>query len=411
MGLQKPIENALTDEQSKVLAQLSSMKNVFSLKLPKRTSIDPSKQISTFDYTRKLTEATLGIATMDIFLKMFLDRLFDPNNDKLERIILKAIAKSLNDSGKKLSDSQTNQQWLLENCLGPLNAVFRIAKAQIVKQILTLIFGPKEKMSSDPVQQTRFLESAVCSSDMFSVSNPTSDSDGDLEYNKVELRKRLEKGEMIFVISCQDVKIKLPETILAQADNIIANNSNPDKPKINPSVLFEQTSNHVTSETQRINAPENANAVRKSFMQILVEKIINLITIAMEPHIGGVFSQMNQSPNGNQGFSYASMTPSPCEIRSLCVANDEEFKSKTSFMSAMMNGVYAFLLSVLIQRLIKELKAMIKKYIIQKAQDRLRRKLTKRKFGNDIALQKVEKAAKFAEATKKFDDIFKFGET
>jgi len=80
-------------------------------------------------------------------------------------------------------------------------------------------------------------------------------------------------------------------------------------------------------------------------------------------------------------------------------------------MSAMMNGVYAFLLSVLIQRLIKELKAMIKKYIIQKAQDRLRRKLTKRKFGNDIALQKVEKAAKFAEATKKFDDIFKFGET
>ena len=71
MGLQKPIENALTDEQSKVLAQLSSMKNVFSLKLPKRTSIDASKQISTFDYTRKITEATLGIATMDIFLKMF----------------------------------------------------------------------------------------------------------------------------------------------------------------------------------------------------------------------------------------------------------------------------------------------------------------------------------------------------
>lgn len=411
MAIQKPIENALTDEQAKVLAQLSSIKNVFSLKLPKKTSVDASKQVSTFDYTRKITEATLGVAFMDLFLKSFLDKLFDPNNDKLERIILTSIAKSLDKSNRRLSESQTNKEWLLENCLSPLNATFRVAKAQIVKQIITMIFGPKEKMSDDPVQQSKFLDLAVCSSDMFSLSNPTSDTDGDFEYNKVELRKRLEKGEVKFVISCQDVKIKLPESILAQADNIVANNSNPDKPKINPSVLFEQTSNHVTSETQRINAPENANSVRKGFLQILVEKVINLISIAIEPHMGDVFARMNQSPNGETNFSYANLTPTTCEIRSLCVGNDAEFQTKTSFMSALMNGIYAFLLSVMLQRLIKELKTLIKKYIVQKAKDRIRRKLAKKKFSNDVVLQKAEKAEKFAQATEKLNDIFKFGDT
>jgi hypothetical protein len=245
MALQKPIENPLSDEQAQVLAQLASIKNLFSVKKRNKPSFDSSNQISTFDYTKKITEATLGAAAMDLFLKSFLDKLFDPNNDRLEKIILKSIAKSLDASGKKLSESQSNKDWLLENALAPLNAVFRVVKAEIVKQLLTLIFGPKEKMSSNPSRQSVLLDSAVCSSDMFSLSNPVSDSMGDFEYNKVELRKRLEKGEMVFVISCQDVKIKLPESILAQADNIIENNSNPNKPKINPAVLFEQTSSHV----------------------------------------------------------------------------------------------------------------------------------------------------------------------
>ncbi len=45
----------------------------------------------------------------------------------------------------------------------------------------------EEKMSKDPAQQSYLLDAAICSSDMFSMSNPTSESDGDFEFNKVEL--------------------------------------------------------------------------------------------------------------------------------------------------------------------------------------------------------------------------------
>lgn len=410
MGFQKPVENALTEEQEQLLSQLSSIKNTFSLKLKKPKFLEPSQQISTFDYTKKITESTLGSATMDIFLKSFIDKIFNPNNDKLERIVLKSIAKSLDKNGKKISSTHTNQEWLLTNALPPLNAVFRVAKAQMAKQIITMIFGPKEQMSNDPIQQTILLNASVCSSDMFSVSNPTSDSDGDFEFNKVELKKRLEKGEVIFTISCQDVKISLSQAVLNQADDVIANNSNPSKPKINPAILFEQVNNHVTSETQRINSQENANAVKKSFLQILVEKIINLLTVAVEPYLGNVFSQINSGPNGNIGVSSFDLVPSPCDVRTMCVGSDAEFQKKTSFISAMMNALYAYLLSVIIQRLIKELKNLIKKFIVQKTQDRIRRKLAKRKFISDENLQKLEKAKKFAEATKSLNDIFKFNE-
>jgi hypothetical protein len=410
MGFQKPTENELTEEQGKLLSQLTTIKSSFSLKLKRPKSLDVSQQISTFDYTKKLTESTLGAAAMDLFLKSFLDKLFDPNNDKLERMILRSMAKYLDKNDKKISPTQSNKDWLLDHALAPLNATFRVAKAAIVKKIITMIFGPKEKMDKDPVLQSYYLDAAICSSDMFSVSNPVSDSDGDFEFNKVELKKRLEKGEILFVISCQDVKIKLPETILNQADDVIANNSNPSKPKINPAIMFEQVNNTVTAEAQRINSPENSNSVRKSFMQILIEKIINLTTVAIQPYLPGIVNIVNSGPNGNLGVTANDFSPSPCDIRTMCVGDDVNFKKKSAFLDAMMNSIYAYLLSVIIQRLIKELKILIKKYILQKAQDRIKRKLAKRKFLSDESLQKLEKAEKFAEATKKLNGIFKFGE-
>ena len=411
MGFQKPIENILTDEQEKLLAQLSSIKNSFSLKIKKPKFLENSQQISTFDYTRKIAESTLGSASMDLFLKSFLDKLFDPNSNKLEKIILKSFAKSLDAKGKKISQTQTNQEWLLQHALVPLNAVFRAAKAEIVKKIITMVFGPKEKMSNDPVQQTILLNSAICSSDMFSVSNPVNDFDGDFEFNKVELKKRLEKGEVIFIISCQEVKIKLPETITNQADDVISNNSNPNKPKINPAIMFEQVNNTVTAETQRINAQENANSVRKSFAQIMVEKVINLLPIALGPYLPGIISTINDVSGNDIGLTPEELTPSPCEIRTMCTGDEVAFKQKTSFVSALMNGIYAYLLSVIIQRLIKELKKLIKNYIVQKSKDAIRRKIAKRQFISDESLQKLEKAQKFNAAVQQLSSIFKYDET
>ena len=100
MGFQKPTENELTEEQGKLLSQLTTIKSSFSLKLKRPKSLDVSQQISTFDYTKKLTESTLGAAAMDLFLKSFLDKLFDPNNDKLERMILRSMAIYLDKNDK-----------------------------------------------------------------------------------------------------------------------------------------------------------------------------------------------------------------------------------------------------------------------------------------------------------------------
>lgn len=506
MGFNKPIENKLTVGQKSVLAKLTAIRNfqLDSNNSKLRSLLDsnppPEEQVSVFDYLKKIIESILGTAALDLYLKTFLDKMFDPNNDKLERMVIKSMAKSLDENGVNLASSngalsavqagfsdlatlqansagsnattvssvansafatninnstvaggslssvsssinnlgsaggtstggvtafgnsalasnlsstgqtsgQTNEEWLIQHVLPLLNAAFRIVKAEIVKQIIAMMFGPKEKMSNDPVQQSYLLNAAVCSSDMFSMSNPTSESDGDFEFNKVELKKRLEKGEMIFTISCQDVKIKLSESILNQADYVIANNLNPNKPKINPAIMFEQLNNVVTAEAQRINSPENSNAVRKSFIQIVVEKVLNLLTVAIEPYTKVIFGAAAAS-TGNPNVTSATFIPSPCDIRTMCDGGEsEEFKRKTAFAKTMMNAMLAYLLAVMLQRLIKEIKKIIKNFILKKSQEAIKRKMAKKTFVSDEQLQKLEKAKKFAEAMTQLNDIFKF---
>lgn len=510
MGFQKPIESKLTASQQSVLAKLVAIRNFqlnssnSKLRSLLNSNPPPEEQVSVFDYLKKMIESILGTAALDLYLKTFLDKMFDPNNDKLERMVIKSMAKSLDENGVNLASSngalsaiqagfqdlatlqtnsvgsnaatvssvansafatnlnnstvpggslnsiassinnlgsagssstgsvtpfgssalvsnltssgqtssgQTNEEWLLQHVLPPLNAAFRIVKAEIVKQIIAMTFGPKEKMSNDPVQQSYLLNAAICSSDMFSMSNPTSESDGDFEFNKVELKKRLEKGEMIFVISCQDVKIKLPETILNQADYVIANNSNPNKPVINPAIMFEQINNVVTAEAQRINSPENANAIRKSFIQIMVEKVLNLLTVAIEPYTKVIFGAAATS-TGNPNITSATFIPSPCDIRTMCDGGEnEEFKKKTAFAKTMMNAMLSYLLSIMLNRLIKEVKKIIKNFILKKSQEAIKRKMAKKTFVSDEQLQKAEKAKKFAEAMKQLNDIFKFNQS
>jgi len=447
MGFQKPIENKLTPSQKRVLAKLTAIRNfqLDPIKFKGLSLLDfnpsPNEQISSFDYLKKIIESVLGSVALDLYLKTFLDKLFDPNNTKLEMMVIKAMAKTLDANGVNISKTngagsaiqngfaslsslqnasipsigntntgtETNQEWLIKHVLPVLNAAFRIVKAEIVKQIITMVFGPKEKMSNDPVQQNYLLNAAVCSSGMFSMSNPTSESDGDFEFNKVELKKRLEKGEIVFTISCQDVKITLSETILNQANDIIANNANPSKPKINPAILFEQVNNHVTAEAQRINSPENANAIRKSFIEIMVEKVLNLVTVAIEPYtkiIFGAAAKTFQNPNA----TYEAFILSPCEIRTMCSGgdDDENFQKKTTFNKSLMNAMLAYLLSIILENLTKEIKKIIKNYVLKKSQDAIKRKLAKKTFVSDEQLQKAEKAKKFAEANAQLSDIFKF---
>jgi hypothetical protein len=414
MAFQTPIGVPLTETQEQVLAQLGSLKGFLSLPDKNNKFLDKERQISTFDYLLRLTEATIGAAFIDVMFREFITKLFDPNNDRLERFIVKSIAKSLDKDNKKISNSQSNEDWLNQNVLPGLRVTFLVAKALIAKQIITMIFGPKTKMSNNPVQQNVLLDYASCADAMFSVSNDTSETEGDIEFNVVELKKRLEKGEVIFTISCQDVKVKLPENIDDVFDGVIKNNQNASRPPINPVVFFDTVGNHVSNETQRINSPSNSNSVKKSFLQILVEKIINLITPSIEPHLGAAFLKINSGPNGNLGVTPQSVLSNPCEIRDLCGSNEAQFQKKSVFMSTIMNLMFAMVCSIMLRQLIKQIKKLIANALAKKAKAKLQRKLEKQKQRAEIldSAQDVTNAAKKSSAALRIlDDIFNFDKT
>ena len=112
MGFQKPIENKLTPSQKRVLAKLNAIRNfqLDSVNLRVLSLLDfnppPAEQVSLFDYLKQIIASALGAASLDLYLKTFLDKLFDPSNNKLETMIIKALAKTLDANGVNLS--QTN---------------------------------------------------------------------------------------------------------------------------------------------------------------------------------------------------------------------------------------------------------------------------------------------------------------
>lgn len=416
MAFQTPVGVPLTDTQENLLSQLSSLKGFLAIPEKKHRNIDKERQISTFDYLLRLTESTIGAAFVDVMLKTFISKLFDPNSNKLETFVVKSLAKSLDANGKRISNSESNLSWLQTNVQPGLHVTFLVAKAVIAKQIITMVFGPKDKMpvknsSQDP---DKLLNYATCSNSMFSVSNETSETDGDMEFNTVELKKRLEKGQVIFTISCQDVKISLPSNIDDTFDQVINNNSNPSKPPANPAIFFDVISNHVGTETQRINSPTNNNAVKKGFLQILVEKIINLITPTLEPHLAGSFAKINSGPNGNLGITSADILSNPCEIGDLCGTDEAEFNKKSAFTSSMSNLIFAMVCSIMLQKLIKEIKKLIANALAKRAKNKLQRKLTKQRQRLEI-LDNAQDAAsavqKSGAALATLNDIFNFDKT
>jgi|ERR1035437_1904162 hypothetical protein len=408
MAFQKPTSNQLTDQQSKALASLSSINGIFDFK--PHVKLSPDKQISVFDYLKRVTKATIGPAAFENFLLLFLNKLFDSQSDKLERIIISSIAKKLDSENKHISNSQTNQVWLTQNVLPGLHTSFQVSKAIIVKQIVTMMFGPKTKMapSNQPAKQDAMLQAAVCSSGMFSTAVSSSpDDNGDVEYNTVKLKERLTAGQMIFTVSCQDIKVSLPDNILNQADQIIQNNSASAKPPINPAIIFTQIQSFINTEVQRINSQENSNAVSKGFFEILIQQLLSLITVVIQPYMSGIMTTINNGPNGHLMTAYE-LNPSPCDIKTAATTQDPSFKQKSFFASALMNGIYAFLLSTILDYLIKELKKLIKKFIAKMAQDRAKREALKKSMAYNNALSGLDNAQKSAEAAQPIIDIAKF---
>jgi len=435
MAFKNPVVSPLTQTQEKLLGQLGSLKNILTLPTKKNLNLPEEKQVSTFDYLLRIAEATIGAAFIDIILKRFIDEIFNTQSDKLEKMILKGIAKSLDAQGKKISNNPniSNEQWLNANVAGMLHALFEIVKALIVKQIIAMIFGPKQKMSHDtlgrtdvpidpnPPSQDVILNDVVAADSMFSLSNADSNQFGDQEFNVVQLKERLEKGEMIFTISCQDIKIKLPVDFDQQVDAIINNvittvttpgqSVGPGSGQVpNPSAAFDYIINHVGNETQRINVPENSNAIRKSFLQILVEQIINTIIIAISPYLVDVVNKIN-TENPTLNLTIIGLLSSPAELKNLYKSDESQFNLKSTFISALTNAMYALLISMILKALIKEVKKLIKNAIAKKAATRLQSKfkrLSAIRNSLNQGLEAADKAKRAAEALRQFDDIFNY---
>ncbi len=219
---------------------------------------------------------------------------------------------------------------------------------------------------------------------MFSVSNVKSNEYGDQEYNTIKLRDQLQKGQIVYTISCQDVKVSLPANFDTEMDKSIKNTIDgvtkglPNPP--NPSFMFDFIRNHIGNETQRINNPENNNSSRKSFLQIMIENIINLMAVTLKQYLVKFFTDLPgliSNPIEKAGAQIiandiAALLSSPSELQGLI--NDPNFLKKSKFVSKLINGMMAMLIATLFQALLKEVTKIIKNAAAKKAANALKSK-------------------------------------
>lgn len=282
----------------------------------------------------------------------------------------------------------TNEEYLTKYLL----PVLSIGKTLLMKQLITMMFGPKEKMSNDTKTQDLLVNSVACSEKMFSVSNdPISDSE--LEYNRVKLKEQLTDGKIELTISCQKLTISLPENYIEDfglQDNTVtggSSNSNPAN-----SVLL--LSNYIQSEVQRQNTEDNSNAVKKSFIQIFVEQLLSIIStsLAVSPEMSEIMDLINsdlQKTPSQQPMTTKELCSSPCEITNACDSkNKEDFKKKSAFSSSLIDSIYSMLISMLVQKLISEVKKKVKDYVALKAKQQFE-KIKKRQMEKFKSFKKV----------------------
>ena len=269
----------------------------------------------------------------------------------------------------------SNQAYLTKYLL----PVLTLGKRALVAKIITMIFGPKENMDENPELQDTLLNSAACGEQMFSVYNNPSVTEAELEYNKIKLREQLEKGKIELTISCQKIEISLPENYLQEFDledsEVIGI---PESNRPNPATSFIALQNFVENELQKQRSDEDASAVRRSFLQIIIDKIIQYVGIAFttNPQMSEIMGFINfeLSKSGQSPLSAKDLCSSPCEIVNACNSgNKEEFERKSAFNDILSNSLLALLLSLLVPKIINECKLIIRGYLTEKAKEKIKK--------------------------------------
>ena len=307
-----------------------------------------------------------------------------------------------------------------------LRPVLTAGKRALVAQIIKMIFGPKEIMSEDPQTQEKLVNSAACGEKMFTVSNNPSVTEKELEFNRIELKKQLESGKIELTVSCQKVEIQLPQNFEEEFDLLPSVNTGvPENQRPNPAESFVLLGDYVQSEMQRQRNEEDATAIRRSFFEVLMDKIMQYISVAfsVSPEINQVFGILNTelTKTGQESISPQELLSSPCQIADACKSgNKQDFEEKSSFAKSIINSLYSLVLSMLIKRLVSEAKAKIAKLIQEKAKEKIlklvRRQKERSKFLSKLdnfASNTQEKLSKAQEEVQQFKesglkDIFSF---
>jgi len=399
MAIDISVNTPLTAVQSELAGKIGSIQSLLSLVGITFPTIPKSQQMSAYDYLLKILEL-MGVNPRFLF-EVFINQVLD-ENIMVEKI-LKVFANMSAKKGKNLQSAtttanpnsatiklleETNLTFLMSKIGGPMKQAFRAAKLLMAKQLAMMIFGKQKDQTSndylagttDLAMQEKILAEAVCGAELFSLSNNPSIKNEDLEYNRIQLLQKIQKGQIEYKVSCQNVEVSLPDKpeFIFEGGGI---NTVPGSPTNNPARGISLMMDHVGNQVQNKNAEKNANSAANAFSKSVVEKLIQYAPVIFRSMFLQVFAFMsNPSILGitsaqqlnYYGYDEATMTASCCDI-----LDDPGNEEQKDMATNLCNILLQLLIGILLTFLIGKIKKLAKDYFARKAVEKLKRKQEK----------------------------------
>jgi hypothetical protein len=275
----------------------------------------------------------------------------------------------------------------------------------MAKDLVILLFGGKDNpaaqaLNPNSADRDRIVQDAVCGLGLFSVNSDSFIRDEELEFNRIKLRRELEEGVVEYEISCQKVKVSLPDDPLQFFEG--GGTSTISGGGVTPAQSLSLVAQYVGSTTGGINRESNATTTEKSFLETIGLKLIEFISTIVFPYLTGAFSLISQTQAAS-GLTIEELVPSYCDI-----SNNPDDKATKEFARSLSNSLLKRLLQIILVFVIKELKDLAIKYFAETAIRALRRKLERQKAKFKIfdkAGDAFNKASRFSSAMSSLGSI------
>jgi hypothetical protein len=414
MPLDIPQSNQLTDIQSEVVTKIGSIKNLLALPRKANVNIPKDQQISTYDYLVRVLSA-FGL-TPEQLINQFLTLVFDEAGELLEEKVIKAMADSLGERGISLpninnqnatpGEKEQYKEQNLQFLTGLIPATFlQTFKQRMAKDLIILIFGGQDTdaaaaLNPSASDRERIVQEAICGLGLFSVSSDSFIRDEELEFNRIKLKKELEQGSVEYEISCQKVKVSLPDDPLQFFEG--GGTSQIPGGGVTPARSLQLIAEYVGGQVSNINRESNSNSSEKTFIETMAMKLIEFISTIVFPYLAGAWSLISQT-SATAGLTLEDMVPSYCDIM-----NNPDDKATKEFARSLSNSLLKELLKIILVFVIKELKDLVLNYFAETAIRALRRKLEKQKEKFKIfdqAQDEASKASRFSSAIQSLGSI------